>query len=108
MATSDIAAIGIVIVCGLLGLRGWFRWASGLIIGLVIGCLILGAIGVSSKYPWSGQMGSFFKNGTMAPYAGKQMENIAERIGVELNYDTNTYEKDNETQDRTGESWARR
>ena len=107
MATSDIAAVGIVMLCGLLGLRGWFRWASGLIIGLVRGCLVLGAIGVTSKYPWSGRMGTFFESGAMAPYAGRQLENVADRIGVEISGDTGTDKKDNETQDRGGESWAR-
>ena len=107
MATSDIAAVGIVMLCGLLGLRGWFRWASGLIVGLVIGCLVLGAIGVTSKYPWSGRMGTFFESGTVASYAGKQLENVADRIGVEIGCDTSTDKKENETQDRNRESWAR-
>ena len=103
MATSDIAAVGIVMLCALLGLRGWFRWASGLIVGLVIGCLVLGAIGVTSKYPWSGQMGTFFESGSMAPYAGRQLENVADRIGAEISYDTSTEQKE----DRGKESWAR-
>ena len=88
MITSDIAAVAIIVVCGLLGMKGCFRWASGLIVGLILGSLLLGIIGMTSRYDWSGRLGSFFENGTVASYMGEQLENIADRTGIEVKDDT--------------------
>jgi hypothetical protein len=103
MATNDIIAVALLVLCGLFGLRGCFRWTSGLIVGLVVGCLILGIIGIVGSYSWSGQVGSFFDSGTIIPYIGQQIENIAHRIGIEMGNNTSPEKEEIGAQDRIGE-----
>lgn len=101
METSDIVAISVVVLCGLLGVSGWFRWASGLVVGLLIGCLILGALSAAGNFSWAGQVGGFFKTGNIVPYVGKQMENIADQVGIEVKDDTSTEKKEDNPQGQT-------
>ena len=89
MTIGDIAAIGILFLSVLFGLRGYLRWIPRLFIGLVVGCLILGIIGIAGRSPWLGRVGTFFQTGTITPYMGSQLERIANRIGIEVVNDPN-------------------
>ena len=90
MVTSDIVAVVLVVLCALLGMRGCFRWLSGAVLGLIVGFVVLAAIGVVSDRPWSGQVGNFFREGSIAPSIGRQVKHVAERAGIEVNDDQDT------------------
>ena len=83
MATSDIVAVGLLVLCVLLGMRGCFRWLPGAVLGLIVGFMILVAIGMVSSRPWSGQVGSFFSEGSIVPSVGRQVKRLAERTRTE-------------------------
>ena len=100
MATSDIVAVVLLVLCVLLGMRGCFRWLSGAVVGLIVGFVILAAIGLASSQPWSGQVGSFFSEGAITPTIGRQVENMAQKAGIEVNYDRGTGAEDPAPQDQ--------
>jgi len=85
MASSDIASIGIIVLCGLLALRVRFRWFWRLLVGCAIGCVLLGMIGIASRLPWSGQIGSFFESGDLTPYMARELQHITNRISHTVN-----------------------
>ena len=104
MAGSDIASIGIIVLCGLLALRVRFRWVSRLFVGCVIGCVLLGIIGIASRLPWSGQIGSFFESGSLTPYMARELQHITNRISHTAN---NTPNDNHRQADRKGDGlWA--
>ncbi len=94
METSDIVAVVLLVLCALLGMRGCFRWLSGMVLGLIVGFVVLAAIGVVSSRPWSGQVGSFFNEGSIVPSIGRKVEHVTERAGIEVNDDYDTEAKD--------------
>lgn len=101
MATSDIVAVVLLGLCVLLGMRGCFRWLSGAVLGLIVGFTILAALGVVSARPWSGQVGGFFSEGSITPSIGRQVENMAEKAGIEVNHDHNTETEDTAQQEQS-------
>ena len=104
MAGSDLASMGIIALCGLLALRVRFRWFSRLLVGCAIGCILLGIIGIASRLPWSGQVGSFFESGRLTPYMARELQHITNRIGHAVN---NTPNDDRRQADRKGNGlWA--
>lgn len=104
MAGSDIASIGIIVLCGLLALRVRFRWFSRLLVGCAIGCVLLGIMGIASRLPWSGQIGSFFEGGRLTPYMARELQHITNRISDTVN---NTPNDNRRQADRKGNGlWA--
>ncbi len=104
MAGSDMVSIGIIALCGLLVLRVRFRWFLRLLIGCAIGCVLLGIIGIASRLPWSGQVGSFFESGSLTPYMARELQHITNRISRTVN---NTPNDNRRQADRKGDAlWA--
>ena len=80
MQANDIVAIGFLVLCGVLGLKGCFRGLSGLLVGLVIGCLALGAIAIVSNRAWTGQAGQFFQNCAVTSYIKEHISSAADHL----------------------------
>ena len=85
MQTNDIAAIGLLALCGVLGLSGCFRGFPGLLVGLLIGCLVLGAVAVVSNQAWTGQAGLFFRDCAVTSYVERHISSVADHVGDSKN-----------------------
>ena len=81
MQTGDIIAIGIVVVCVLLGIRGVLKWVIRAMAGLALGILILACIALLSGNAEFDQMSrSVFRKGTVMPLVRTQINHVGKFI----------------------------
>jgi len=75
MLIGDKIAIGIFILCVILGVLGTFRWLMYLITGLIIGLLILACIGLLVDNPTFDELSQgVFKQSVVIPYIRSQVK----------------------------------
>ena len=74
MVTGDFIAIGIVLVCIVLGVSGALKWLMRLALGAALGLLILALIGLlASNQRFNDMSHGLFKQGVVIPYIRHQV-----------------------------------
>ena len=83
MATSDIIAIGVLVILAILGAKGKLRWVTGTATGLLLACVLLAVVGLLGRLPWfSNATGDYLKGGTVIPAVTEQATHVGRRIGI--------------------------
>jgi len=81
MVTSDLVAIGIVVVCIVLGILGTFKWLLRFAAGMVLGLAILACLGLLAENPkFNDASRGIFKGGVVIPCMRNQVRYVGEFI----------------------------
>ena len=84
MSTSDIIAIGILVICILLGIFGFFKFLSRFLSGFIVGLLILTCLSVWIGHPVFDKYSQyFFQDGTIFPYLKDHTMKLKEEFHVQ-------------------------
>jgi len=74
MVTGDFIAIGILLVCIVLGVSGALKWLMRLVLGAALGLLILALIGLLvSNQRFNDISHGLFEQGVVIPYVRHQV-----------------------------------
>ena len=98
MSTSDIIAIGILVVCNLLGMLGFFKCLSRFIAGFVVGMLILLCISAWVDHPvFDKYSQGLFKDGKVISLLKQQTSKLKESVHQRWSTDNMQSKFDNST-----------
>ena len=79
MLTSDLIAIGILVLCIVLAMCGVLKWLFRFVAGVVLGLLILSCIGILADNPKFDQVSrGAFRDGIVIPYLRSQVSAVGE------------------------------
>ena len=68
MASSDVIAISVIVVCVVLGILGTFKWLIRLFAGVMLGMLVLCVVAVLSANPKFNELSKgLFREGIVVP-----------------------------------------
>lgn len=82
MVTSDLIAIGIVVLCVVLGILGTFKWLLRFAAGMVLGLAILACLGLLAENPKFNEASrGIFTGGVVIPCMRNQVRSVGEFIG---------------------------
>lgn len=83
MASSDMIAISVLIVCVVLAIFGTLKWLFRLFGGLVLGALVLGIVALLSANPKFNEFSKgLFRNGVVIPCVRQQITSLVDRAGT--------------------------
>ena len=81
MATSDMIAIGILVLCTLLGVLGVFKWLLRLFAGLFVGALVLSCVALLVCNPKFDELSrGKFRGGVVIPYVRQNLSDVGDFI----------------------------
>ena len=85
MATSDIIAVGILVILAVLGAKGKLRWVTGLATGLLLACVLLAVVGLLGRLPWFSKVtGGYLDGGRLIPAVTNQATHVGRRVGLQF------------------------
>ena len=85
MSTSDIVAIGILVICILLGMFGFFKCLSRFLSGFIVGLLILTCLSVWIGHPiFDKYSQAIFQDGIVFPYLKDHTMKLKEKFHGQL------------------------
>jgi len=85
MLLNDYIAIGILGLCVVLGLKGFFRWVSGAFVGLLLGALILIIAAALCFVPFAGdRVRGPLTRGIIVPHIAEQLQRVGRGIGLDV------------------------
>ncbi len=86
MASSDVIAVSVIIVCVILATLGTLKWLFRLFGGLVLGVLILGVVALLSANPKFNEVSKgLFRDGVVIPCVRQQITSLVDRAGTVRN-----------------------
>jgi len=91
MVMSDLIAIGILVICIVLGILGMLKWILRLVAGLILGVLILVGLGMLADNPKFNEAShGIFKDGVVIPCMRSQVRAVGELMSLteETSYST--------------------
>jgi hypothetical protein len=79
MLTSDVVAVGILILCILLAMFGMLKWLFRFLAGVAFGLLVLSVIAILASNPKFDQASrGAFRGGKVIPYLRAQVTTVGE------------------------------
>ena len=98
MSTSDIIAIGVLVVCILLGMLGFFKCLSRFISGFIVGMLILFCISAWADHPvFDKYSQSVFQGSKVFSFLKQQTSKLKDSIHNQWPNDNVQSKYDNDT-----------